>query len=622
MSGGGYGTDAADIEKSQPLPRIPQPALFAIGGAVLLCFNDAYAYASDPYNAPTRFAGLILIAIAGLSAVRWLEGIAAERSSASSDGMICCGCGLVMGLFVHATGMFQLGGADHSTLIDVGWRLLTGQELYRSFPGPLPPSFALGSEIAYRLGGVSWRSLVGFESFLAAGVTMACYVLFRVIGLSPAYAAFASLAHAFATHGQCGYPWYNATAVSASALTLLSFLALLDSSRKLAFATALAAAIALALLSKPNGLPLALGVIPLTMLAPRHAIGGLFVGLLAAALFLVVLHLGHIDLEAMMHAYGGVAGSRGNLLSGKAFQDLGYSEQRITYGIAAALAGCVVWRAVKEWRRSPDRTTLCRVAGVLLAVAVGGIYVQTNMELKTNDLALMFVAAATGLAANPRTSGLPGCASPRAAAPKDLCTTTTIVLGCVLLVGGALAGWQRVRVYAIGDQMFFQRGSTVRLASPPFFAGMHASPRLASVIDEVRLVLDNVPARSWLFGPRMQFCYAAFGKESPIGLPIAWDAGTMYPASEEPKILERWRELRPDALVFLRNDISRFLPGAQEIPPATLTLLSTDTTYMPAALLDEISRGYVLLEMPDVKNVTVLIGADLAATMKGRAPQP
>ena len=621
MSGGGHGKDAADIDSSRPWPRIPHPAFFAIGGAVLLGFNDSYAYASDPYNAPTRLAGLLLISFACLSALRWLDGVALERSSAPSDVMICCGCGLAMGLFVHSTGMFQLGGADHSTLIDAGWRLLAGQELYRSFPGPLPPSFALGSEIAYRLGGVSWRSLVGLESILAAGVTMACYVLFRVIGLSPTYSAFASLAHAFATHGQCGYPWYNATAVSASALTLLSFLALLDSSRKLVLATALAAAITLALLSKPNGLPLALGVIPLTMLAPRHAIGGLFVGLLAAAMFLVVLHLGHIDLEAMMHAYGGVAGSRGNLLSGKAFQDLGRSEQRITYGIAAALAGCVVWRAMNDRRRSADRTTLCRIAGVLLAVAVGGIYLQTNMELKTNDLALVFVAAATGLAANPRTGGPPGPGSPRAAATQDLCTTTTILLGCVLLVGGALAGWNRVRVYAIGDQMFFQRGPTVRLVSPPFFADMHASPRLASVIDEVRLVLDHVPAESWLFGPRMQFCYAAFGKESPIGLPIAWDAGTMYPASEEPKILERWRELRLDALVFLRNDISRFLPGAQEIPPATLTLLSTDTTYMPAALLDEIGRGYVLLEMPDIKNVTVLIRADLAAKMQGQVPK-
>ena len=77
---------------------------------------------------------------------------------------------------------------------------------------------------------------------LFASMTLSLTVV--VLSLSPAYAAFASLAHAFATHGQCGYPWYNATAVSASALTLLSFLALLDSSRKLAFATALAAAIA------------------------------------------------------------------------------------------------------------------------------------------------------------------------------------------------------------------------------------------------------------------------------------------------------------------------------------------------------------------------------------------
>jgi hypothetical protein len=622
MSEAHEGMDYAGATTPSPALKITPLVFFAIAGALLLTFVDPYRYYA-PLNAPMRVVSLFLIAIPCIPALRWLDKYVTERHALSSDFMTCAGCGLAIGLFVRTTGTFHLGGADHSTLVDAGWRLLNGQELYRSFYGPLPPSFAISSELAYRLGGVSWQSLVDYESLCAAGIAMACYALFRAIGLSPTFAAFASLAHVFATHGQCGYPWYNATAVSASALTLLSFLALLRSRHKMTFATALAAAIALALLSKPNGLPLALGAIPLTMLAPRHAIGGLFVGLLAATIFLLALHCGHVDLEAMVHAYAAVAGSRGNLLSHKAFQDLGYSEQACTYLVAAALTGCAVWHTAAEWRRAPDRTTLCCIAAILLAVAVGGIYVQTNMELKTNDLALMFVAAATGLSSKSRTSGPQNPASSRPAVLQDhLRTTTTLVLGLVLLFSGALAGWQRVRVYAIGDQMFFQRGPTVRLTSPPFFADMHASPRLASIVDEVQRTLDRIPAESWFFGPRMQFCYAAFARKSLKGLPIAWDAGTMYPASEEPNILERWRELRPDVLIFLRNDISGLLQGGQEIPPATLALLSTDTTYMPVAILKEIGGGYVLLEMSDVKNITVLIRADLAAGMQGRTPAP
>ena len=72
-------------------------------------------------------------------------------------------------------GKAEFGGYDLSVLIDSGWRIMNSQIPTRDFVSTLPPSLYLAADIAFRLLGVSWSSILLAESLL--------YLLLCVLGL-------------------------------------------------------------------------------------------------------------------------------------------------------------------------------------------------------------------------------------------------------------------------------------------------------------------------------------------------------------------------------------------------------------------------------------------------------
>ncbi|MGB8933381.1 MAG: hypothetical protein WCC48_19215, partial [Anaeromyxobacteraceae bacterium] len=158
-------------------------------------------------------------------------------------------------------------------------------------------------------------------------------------------------------------------------------------------------------------------------------------------------------------------------------------------------------------------------------------------------------------------------------------------LAATMVVAGLGVGALRHRVEIIGPSLFFQPSVSPRKLASPFFSRLEASPILVDVEGELaRLLAAAAPHRPW-FGPRMQWAYAAFQVPSPSGQPPWWHPGVTYPPlkSAEALLVHRWIDADYDLVVFLKQD----------------------TTYMPAALLDAIARGYE--ERPGFGTLTVWV---------------
>jgi hypothetical protein len=302
---------------------------------------------------------------------------------------------------------------------------------------------------------------------------------------------------------------------------------------------------------------------------------------------LLIAWLGNFDLRAMWQAYRGVAESRGNPFTAKAFQDLQKYEKQVCYFFTICL---FVPFAARAWaargaRAKPGPAPLdARPLLLCLACMLTGlVLVQTNMELKFVDLSVLMVPAfllafpAGGETAD-RSTGSDG---------RLIQTARFLALSTVLLITiGSLAwGWQRVRVFAIGKRTFFESSTVHTQHGPLLFRSVAMSPRLKAVLRQLTSLLEEHPDAKVMFGPRMTFAYAAYNKPSPLGLPIAWDAGTMYPAGMEAEICARWKQQRFELLVFLVNDF----------------------TYLPAAIVDEIHRHYRLVQVPMRDELTVFV---------------
>src|SRR5208283_5372101 len=79
------------------------------------------------------------------------------------------GLGLMplIGCFIMRCGMHQIGGYDHSILVDFGWRLYQGQIPYKDFPCTVPIAFPLGAKFAFQWFGVSWRSIIAMTALFS-----------------------------------------------------------------------------------------------------------------------------------------------------------------------------------------------------------------------------------------------------------------------------------------------------------------------------------------------------------------------------------------------------------------------------------------------------------------------
>ena len=195
--------------------------LLAVVG--LACIIPALIYGSDQ----TRHFGWVWFSLGlgfgvGIFLIRldWLE--AWTESGWTGSEMFRLGfCGIAIAALSYWCGMRQFGGADPSSIIDSGWRLCCGQKPYVDFICTLPVGCYLGSELAFRLFGVFWSSLVKLNVLYFLLTYFWMYVLLRKVFQNRLLALVLVITCESMSLIMVSYWWYN----SVTNITVVLYLA-------------------------------------------------------------------------------------------------------------------------------------------------------------------------------------------------------------------------------------------------------------------------------------------------------------------------------------------------------------------------------------------------------------
>ncbi len=466
----------------------------------------------------------------------------------------CC----FLSIFLITAGRHQFGAFDFSLLIETGWRQILGQRPFVDFVTPTPPFFNWATALAFRLFGVTWNANLYLSAVFSSLTLIWAFLLFRGLGMRSAAALGTSTVIQTAAMLTCCFWWYNNTTLILAALFYLSSLLLARLPASRFGAVSFVLLLGFLPLTKPNiaGLTLAGCLALLLLTSPRRgrvlllALGGLLfsLGLLLAA---------HVSLPAMIATYVGVARERGG------FNTFGFDEQSITEKWLTCLwmpVLCLPLLGILRFLRADLRARHWRQAVFWLSfpfsafVAVYGT--ATNGELRDVECTLLIAALAL-LAFVFRTD------SPRLA-------RCTVALFCGLFASDLYTGIARLRVYTIGQHAFFEWEDNNHVFTAGFFAGLHASPAMAEVDDQLTQALRATASPVFL-GPRLDFEYAVHRLPSPAHLPAFFQPGTAFDRARTAALVQVWRQQAFPTLIFLKDEY----------------------TFYPDALMDEIGNRYL-----------------------------
>ncbi len=461
-------------------------------------------------------------------------------------------------LFVITVGRHQFGAWDFNVLIETGWRQLLGQRPYVDFVAPTPPFFNWTAALAFRLFGLTWNANLDLSALFSSLTLVWAFLLFRAQGMRSAAALGTSLAIQTAAMLTCCFWWYNNTTLVLAALLYLASLLLARFPDSRFGQVSFVLLLGLLPSTKPNiaGLTLA-GCLALLLLTSQRR-GRIFLLTLAGVLLsLALLLAAHVSLPAMLATYTGIAKERGGFST---FGFLGQSitEQWITFFWMPIL--CLplfaIWRPLRadlrarQWRQA----TFWLFFPLAVLIAVYGI--AGNGELR--DVECTLLIAALGLLTFVYRSD-----SPRL-------TRCTVALLCGLCAADLYTGIARLRVYTIGQHVFFEWQDDHHLFTSGFFVDLQASSAMAEVNDQLTQALGATHGPVFL-GPRLEFEYAVHQLPSPRHWPSFFQPGTAFDRAQTPALVRAWQQAAFPTLIFLKDEY----------------------TFYPDALMDDIGTRYL-----------------------------
>jgi hypothetical protein len=460
--------------------------------------------------------------------------------------------GLAIFLLIQSFGMCQFGGFDHSVVIDVAWRLVQGQKPYVDFPCTLPPGFFLGAKYAFQWFGVKWQSLILMNGIFS----LITYVwsLWLLVKIFPGR----YLALLFAVTIQAvslllvSFWWYNPITSSATALFLLAATFLWHRPESKAARFSYFSTLFLVVLMKPNVVGLIVPLVTLVFMAShRHRRQIMALSALALVVFVLFLKLNDLTLPNLIKGYLAVA-HRGFSL-GQFLQGLSPVEKKLSISawILALLPAAV--SMVAGGARLLSRCPWLGLAGI-----VGGCNgFLTNGELKLVDLPPIFIGSFLVVASLNRNREVPAGAILELSSGWRRYAAFVCIVFCF---SGLAEGITRQRVKGIGYETFFQYELAQNSFPDGFFEGLRSGGIFHEVNQQIAGVLGKEPNSTVVFGPRMQWAYAAFHKPSPQNEPIWWHPGVAFAAADEGLYIDRFFAAHHDLVILDKNDTTYYSP--------------------------------------------------------------
>lgn len=479
-------------------------------------------------------------------------------------------------LLLGATAVFNLyalqyrfGGYDLSPLIDVGWRIVSGQVPNHDFICTFPPSLYLLIATAFKCFGVNWHSIALAGSLLSITfsflVLRLCSLLRQQIGERGVI--FISLIMAglqMIPLLVIGHPWHSGMSAVIGVYTMLSayVICTLERKRQWAWLEALGHVtfgITLLIISKPNTawptIVICLASILIARLPMWTAVVPLLVGVAIDSYLLASIHT---NLLSMMASYLKL-NSRflpKELLIGIV------EDPRVAGGLASLIVFVVIAPLVMRLVRYGwiQRYTLAKNYVDFLALGgllVTGIGFCTDVEIKIVDnlpIVTGFLLFSLHQADNARY--------------KSLLLRSVLTLTLISIFLSAT----RARMQFVGAWAEDSCGVPNNFEDA-FFGDFFGCDIFASLLKEVDAAINSHPGAKVFFGVRMEFLYARHRLASPKDLPLWWDPATSYPNSMEGAIVRAWESHHFDLLVFSHSE----------------------RIYIPQRILDDIARDYTAI---------------------------
>lgn len=454
-------------------------------------------------------------------------------------------------------GVYRFGGYDLSPLIDVGWRIKSGQIPYRDFICTLPPSLYLLVAAMFKLRGVTWQSLLLASSLSSLFFTL---VGLRIISLMRAALSSSARLFIFTAYSvgifeallAVNHPWHSTLAQNFIVYAGLGTFALVASkfvsrSQIVELGCHLTIAYAGLLLSKPNtAFPALLLCITCLIVAGmvRFAVIISATTLCVASLTLATVHT---SLFQMLRAYLGL-GNRAIprfffldvIPSHTTFGNTGLSifglETLIVYFIVCpvfVLCLRLYWRNRAHLHAN---SVLILGWGCCLISLIG---LGTNVDLKIADVPAMLLGIAIlTLHHQEFTSPLRG---------RHIAACLSILFVAFFF------GLTRARMSGVGEWASDDCGPRI-LLHDSFFGTFHNCAALPEILHEVDATIASNPSSRFFFGPRLEFLYAREKISSPRQLPLWWHPGSSYPVKDQNNITHAFDLDHFDLLVFLKAD--------------------------------------------------------------------
>jgi hypothetical protein len=556
----------------------------------------------------------------------------------------CTAAGL-MAAAMWQFGRNQMGGFDHSALVDTAWRIASSQKPYHDFYLTTPVAYYLGAGLSFELWGAKWAALVAISIVFAVLTFLIQTVSMRSLR-SPGFSIAVPLVCELLAMGIASYWWYNSTTTIAVCVLLTASIALIDRPSSLLSAVTFTVATFLLMMMKPNAAGLAIAGVAIILMTIRGLRRQVIAGLLGGGVLLILLLAAcQVSTLDVVRSYIEIAKTRAIPRLSNFFLDkpgeayatipllitcmipsiggirspLAWARQRpANYWQVLMISGAGIVIGVFDMFANLDSNLVSGVTLVLVSSMNLVLWLDKEGVLNREVSVAIVLAMAAGAASTLIGVGFIGetpsagvgltswwtCLiiavvslvlglvyqSPARGSALSLGEPRILWFGLLILVGGValFCGYERFRVRFIGPDAFYSAEPGVAISGLPFFEGFTVSPRLREVVEEIGPVLRQYEdekrdgERGILFGPRMEFGYAAFRVPSPKGLPIWYHPGTSYPLERTQAVIDSFLSHEFELCVFLKTDDV------------------VDFAYLPPEIIHSIETDYRRVNYPEI----------------------
>lgn len=469
---------------------------------------------------------------------------------------------VAVGLVITSTrfGMHQIGTYDASSIVELGWRFDLGQIPFRDFPLTLPPTFAAIVRVCWSVLGHGWGSFV-----LGSAVSTLALMVCSWRGLTKS--GFSStLNEALVTgslaipHLAIGHIWHSAL-TSQIALTTAIWLVTWRKDKSTESSVVLGSLLGLLILSKPNvaGPMMIVSTLWIARFLVRRSIAIILTafGAMCAGILLVSKCSPVEVIKTSIELLSSRSAPAQLLPDG--LDDFGklfftYTYLMLTVGLVVAL---VRIRTSSHVGVRPDWNILLLGIGCLVSSLAG---MSTNWDIKSSDLPLAILGV---LLVNWSTETF----SDKSLASGLANMTLLLMFGGLVLINFSI-GTSRWRMQLTGPMT--QPTESVVMTGR-VLTGVHASPLLEAVDQQIGEVVAASHTHNIFLGPRLEIFYSRFNLRSPLHLPLWWHPGTSFTKRDEAQIIHGFEGARFTTAIFFKQDFTRF-------PAELLNVLSRDFT--------------------------------------------